>query len=309
MSVLVTGGCGFIGSHIVDELAKKNCDVVILDNLSAGTKENIGKYDFPVYVKDIRDPHIEDIFHNHSIRTIIHQAAQASVPYSILYPYEDGAINIGGTIQLIEFAKKYKVEKIIFASSSAVYGSPLFLPITPDHAANPLSSYGLSKLTAEKYLQLASVLYDIPFTILRYGNVYGPRQNAAGEGGVIAIFAQALVQGTAPIIYGDGEQTRDFIYVGDVARANLQAIENGTGEVLNVSTSKESSLKEVLKQMQAIQSISLKPVFTAERQGDIKRSLLCNEKTKAILRWAPQTSLEEGLAKTLEFYESQKLGR
>ncbi len=306
MAVLVTGGCGFIGSHIVDQLAKKNGEVVILDNLSSGSKENIKRHDYPVYEKDLLDPQIEEIFRNHSISTIIHQAAQASVPHSIQYPYQDGAVNIGGTVKLAELAKKYETKKIIFASSSAVYGTPFFLPLTPDHATNPLSPYGLSKATAEKYLQLAALLYEIPFTILRYANVYGPRQSAAGEGGVIAIFSKALVQGTAPTIYGDGKQTRDFIYVEDVARANLAALENGTGEVLNVSTGNETSINELFERMQTIQSSSLKPIYLEERQGDIKRSLLCNEKTKAVLHWAPQTSLEEGLTKTLEYYQQRK---
>ncbi|MGG5253246.1 NAD-dependent epimerase/dehydratase family protein [Neobacillus sp. SM06] len=306
MAVLVTGGCGFIGSHIVDQLAEKNVDVVILDNLSSGSKENIKADDFPVYVMDLLDPRIEEIFRHHSIHTIIHQAAQASVPQSIRSPYEDGAVNIGGTIRLVELAKKYEAKKMVFASSSAVYGTPLFLPIPSDHAANPLSPYGLSKLTAEKYLQLAALLYEIPSTILRYANVYGPRQNAAGEGGVTAIFAKAFVCGTAPIIFGDGHQTRDFIFVEDVARANLAALENGTGEVLNVSTGVETSINELFERMQTIQSSSLKPIYLAERQGDIKRSVLCNKKTKTVLQWTPHTSLEEGLAKTLEYYQRRK---
>ncbi len=306
MAVLVTGGCGFIGSHIVDQLVEKNVDVVILDNLSSGSLENIKAADFPVYVMDLLDPQIEEIFRYHSIHTIIHQAAQASVPHSIRSPYEDGAVNIGGTIRLVELAKKYGTKKMIFASSSAVYGTPFFLPITPDHVANPLSPYGLSKLTAEKYLQLASLLYEIPYTILRYANVYGPRQNAAGEGGVIAIFAKAFVHGTAPTIYGDGHQTRDFIYVEDVARANLAALENGTGEVLNVSTGVETSINELFERMQTIQSSSLKPIYLEERLGDIKRSVLCNEKTKAVLQWTPHIPIEEGLTKTLEYYQRRK---
>lgn len=307
MAVLVTGGCGFIGSHIVDKLLEKNCEVVVLDNLSTGCRNNIKVEDIFFYQMDILDPQIEFIFQNHRIQTIIHQAAQASVSHSILFPFTDGDVNIGGTIRLIELARKYCVEKMVFASSSAVYGTPSFLPITPSHPTNPLSPYGLSKLTAEKYLELAFSLYDLPYTILRYGNVYGPRQNASGEGGVIAIFAKALAEGEAPVIYGDGQQTRDFIYVEDVASANLAAIENGAGEVLNVSTGRELSIKELLGYLQSIKQLPRSAVFEKERAGDIKRSLLCNERTKAVLDWEPQTSLEEGLKKTMGYYEKKSM--
>lgn len=307
MAILVTGGCGFIGSHITTLLVNKGYETIILDNLSTGFLENIGQHTCPLYINDLNDSNLEEIFLNHSIEVIIHQAAQASVAHSISDFVMDEAINISGTLKLINLAKKYGVKKIIFASSSAVYGTPQFLPITTEHLSNPLSPYGLSKLTAEKYLQLSHHLFGLQFTILRYGNVYGPRQNASTEGGVAAIFSEALLKGESPIIYGTGEQTRDFVFVEDVAEANIQAITQGDGKVLNVSTGKETTVYELFQSIKTILLSEASPIYYPARLGDIQRSVLCNNEIKRVLNWEPHTSLEDGLKKTVEFFQKKSL--
>jgi UDP-glucose 4-epimerase len=293
--VLVTGGCGFIGSHIVDLLLKKNYEVVIVDNLRTGKLDNINTEEVTFYDLDINSSNLEKVFKENSISYIIHQAAQVSVAESVKNMMEDLQINIVGTINLINFAKKYNTEKIIFASSAAVYGTPTYLPLDELHPVNPMSPYGLSKQAAESYLRISNELYGIKYTILRYANVYGPRQDAKGEGGVVAIFADKLKQKIVPEIHGDGTQTRDFIFVKDVAAANVACLTEGDNNTYNISTGTTISINELYKKMADIAKFEKGAIYVEARQADIKHSLLSNEKAIRELNWKPSVSLEVGL--------------
>jgi UDP-glucose 4-epimerase len=302
MRVLVTGGCGFIGSHIVDKLIQEKHDVYVVDNLVTGHKQNVSQ-NIPIMDCDINSDMMDKVVQDFKPEVIIHQAAQVSVAHSINDMLYDEKVNIHGTVKIIDLAKKYDVKKIIFASSAAVYGNPVTLPVDLNHPTEPLSPYGVSKLSVEYYLKMANTLSGLDYTILRYANVYGPRQDAHGEGGVISIFSDCLANGNPPTIYGDGEQTRDFVYVEDVASANVQALSLGHNQVLNVSTGEEISVKNLFETMQEVAGLSLDVNYEDERNGDIRKSVLCNKKTKEVLNWNPQTSLFEGLQKTLNYYK------
>ncbi|MRX73672.1 NAD-dependent epimerase/dehydratase family protein [Bacillus lacus] len=302
MKVLVTGGSGFIGSHIVDKLIQDHHEVLAVDDLSTGHKSNLNEKASFVHCC-INSSEFQKAVESFKPEAIIHQAAQVSVQKSIHDPLKDEEINIRGSLNVIECAKKYGVKKIVFASTAAVYGNPVSLPIGLAHPIQPLSPYGLSKFTVEGYLKLTSELHGISYTILRYANVYGPRQDANGEGGVIAIFAEALSKGTAPKIFGDGEQTRDFVYVEDVAAANVKALEAGENTTLNISSNDKISINELFFLMNEISGSSFQPDYQAERSGDIRESVLSNEESKKVLNWEPVVSLPKGLQLTMDHYK------
>ena len=251
MAVLVTGGAGFIGSHTVDLLVEEGTEVVVIDDLSSGKLENL-EHTVPFYRLDVRSKEVERCFLEHEIDAVIHLAAQVSVESSLKEPQRDMEINLGGTLNLLELCRKHDVAKFVFASSVAVYGEPKYVPVDEQHELAPLAPYGCSKLASEFYLKLYSRLYGLQTVSLRYANVYGPRQRSDGEGGVIAIFARRALLGEPLVIYGDGNQTRDFVYVRDVARANLLALGRSVKSLgLNIATSKETSINqlvEILKQ-------------------------------------------------------------
>ncbi len=294
MKVLVTGGAGFIGSHIVDLLVERGDSVVVVDNLRTGKTANLHP-EAVFYQEDITQPALEGIFQQEKPEVVIHQAAQVSVPKSVADPKEDAEINILGTINLLEAAKKCGVRKVVFASSAAVYGEPQYLPIDEEHQIAAQSPYGLAKYTVEKYLALYRSLYGLEYTVLRYSNVYGPRQDGEGEGGVVAVFANCLSQGRVPTIFGTGEQTRDFIFVRDVAAANIAAMDRADGQVLNISTNKAVSVKELYAQMAALWGTTDPAKTGPPREGDIQHSILDKLKACEELGWEPQWSLEEGL--------------
>jgi len=302
MKVLVTGGAGFIGSNIADLLIENGYEVVIVDNLSTGKEEFINKKAI-FYKKDITDDDLCEIFKKERPDYVIHQAAQIDVQKSIANPVFDAKVNILGTVNLLECCRKSDVKKVVYASSAAVYGNPEYLPIDERHRINPISSYGISKHTAEHYFEVYSQLYDLKYTILRYANVYGIRQDPKGEGGVISIFIDKMLKGERPIIFGDGKQTRDFVYVKDVAKANLLALKRGDNEVVNISTNKPTSINELVEIMNKIMNTSLKPIYTEPRKGDIIHSYLDNKKALEVLGWTPEYSLEEGLKETIEYYK------
>lgn len=302
MKVLVTGGAGFIGSHIVDLLIENGYEVVIVDNLSTGKKEFINKKAI-FYKKDITDDDLYEIFEKEKPDYVIHQAAQIDVQKSIDNPVFDAKVNVLGTVNLLECCRKSGVKKVIYASSAAVYGNPEYLPIDEKHKVNPISYYGISKHTAEHYFEVYSQLYGLKYTILRYANVYGIRQDPKGEGGVISIFIDKMLKSERPIIFGDGNQTRDFVYVKDVAKANLLALEKGDNEVVNISTNKPTSINELVEIMNKIMNISLEPIYTEPRKGDIVHSYLDNKKALDVLGWKPEYSLEDGLKETIEYYK------
>ncbi|NLW24783.1 MAG: SDR family oxidoreductase [Clostridia bacterium] len=303
MNVLVTGGAGFIGSHIVDKLINEGLDVVVIDNLSTGKLENLNE-NAKFYNLDITSNQLSTIFQQEKIDVVIHQAAQIDVQKSLQDPVYDSKVNINGTVNLLECCRKYNVSKIIYASSAAVYGKPEYLPIDEKHPIQPMSFYGISKFTPENYFRIYKELYGLNYTILRYSNIYGPRQDSKGEGGVIAIFIDKLLNEQTPIIFGDGEQTRDFLYVEDVAEANFRAIFKGDGEILNISTNTRISVNQLYTELTKILQLDFKPVYREARPGDILHSSLNNQKAIQILNWQPKYTFSEGLLKTVSYYKS-----
>ncbi|GAM15405.1 NAD-dependent epimerase/dehydratase family protein [Mesobacillus selenatarsenatis] len=302
MKVLVTGGAGFIGSTIAEELLKAGHEVFIVDNLSTGKREYVPSRTafFPVDLLDSGD--LSVVFKLVRPNVVIHQAAQVSVPKSLVDPCTDADINISGTLSLLKLCEQYKTEKIIFASSAAVYGNPQYLAVDEEHPLQPESFYGLSKLTGEHYIRLYSTLYGIDYSILRYANVFGPKQDPRGEGGVISIFMDLLKQRKPLSIYGDGEQTRDFIYVKDIAAANLAALSAGRKATFNIGTNTKTSLNTLVRHLEKVSNTRLVVSNEASRPGDILHSQLDNTLATQELNWTPQYTLEQGLAETYTFY-------
>lgn len=310
-TILVTGGAGFIGSHVVELLLTREYRVIILDNLSSGAKENISEE--AVFIEgDIRDLEgTARIFSEHAIDKVVHLAAQSKVGPSVERPEEDLAINVLGTVHLLQAAQKHQAAKFVFASSAAVYGHVEELPVTENSPTAPLSPYGTSKLAAEEYIKAFQRLYDFEIGILRFANVYGPRQTAATEAGVITIFIDQLLAGETPTIQGDGRQTRDFVYVEDVARAILTTLEEKQQErpIYNVSTETQTSVETLLRKLSEAAEKPFFPKYREERPGDIKHSYLSFEHLKQSFGWEPAVSLEEGIKKTVEYYHKEKGSR
>lgn len=290
-NVLITGGAGFIGSHIVDLLIENDYNVFVIDNLSSGSTANLNK-SANFYNIDINSPNLEAVFVENKIDFVFHLAAQANVSFSTKFPTIDATENILGSINILKLSKKYGVKKFIPASTAAVYGAPKYLPIDEMHDTKCLSFYGLSKLTMEKYIQL----FGVDYIIFRLANVYGPRQSAHGEAGVVAIFADKMKNNEEITIDGDGEQTRDFVYVEDVAKVFLKAIQNEVkNEIINVSTNTSISINQLFQTMNTKYNYTKTPVYGAERQGDIKHSILDNTKCSKLFGLVPKTTIEDGL--------------
>ncbi|MYL60180.1 NAD-dependent epimerase/dehydratase family protein [Virgibacillus halodenitrificans] len=299
MKILVTGGAGFVGSHIVDKLSELNYQVVVVDNLATGKHEYI-KPGIRFYPMDLRNWELEQIFQIEKPDVVIHQAAQVSVQKSMKAPLKDCSVNVMATINLLDCCVKYNVRKIIYASSAAVYGPAAKLPINEQETVSPMSFYGLSKLTSEQYIQAYSRLYPLEFTILRYANIYGPRQNTQGEAGVIALFVQQFINDENIVIYGDGTQTRDFVYVEDVVNANIAALNNGNNHIYNIGTNQETSINKVFNTIKEQGDQTLQCNYRPKQPGDIERSCLLNKKALNDLKWKPSTSLEKGIIKVIE---------
>lgn len=303
--VLVTGGFGFIGSHIVDTLIRNNYEVALYDNLSTGSVNNVHSKCMVFFDNVENEGSLDKAMDTFRPDFVVHQAAQVSVQNSISNITNDALVNIIGTINVIKYSQKYAVKKIIFASSAAVYGNSEVIPIPVSHNTQPLSPYGTSKKVAESYLNLAKGLYNIDYVILRYSNVYGPRQTTRGEGGVISIFTNQVIKKEQSIIYGDGFQTRDFVYVEDVASANLKALTYDGSGIFNISSTNRTSINQLLAMIQEIGKQNLTPINQPIKNGDIKESLLCNKMSIQKLGWQPVYSLEKGLANTYNYYLKQ----
>jgi UDP-glucose 4-epimerase len=302
MKVLVTGGAGFIGSHIAEKLLDRNCHVSIVDNLSTGLKDNIHK-DATFYQMDIRSQELSALFTEEKFDQVIHLAAQTMVPKSLDDPYFDCDVNILGIVNVLEACRKAGVKRVIFPSSAAVYGDLPNLPLTEDLAAKaqPSSFYGLSKMTSEKYLALYQAIYGLEYVVLRYANVYGERQGDSGEGGVVSIFARKARTAQPVMIFGDGGQTRDFIYAGDVAEANYQALFTAnSNSVYNISTETETSVNDLVKYIEKVSGHTLKKEYQPPRSGDIYRSCLSNQAAQQKLQWSPNMPLIDGLSRTYQ---------
>lgn len=303
MKIMVTGGAGFIGSHVADLLTDAGHHVTIIDDLSSGKLENIPS-NASFHQTGITDPSIEKVFNNEKPEIVIHHAAQISVSSSVKDPVKDMETNIKGTILLLEAAVKHKVKKVIFASSGgAIYGEHDYFPADENHPYKPLSPYGIGKLAAEKYLYFYFKTYGLQYTSLRYSNVYGPRQDPYGEAGVVAIFIQKMLNGEQPVINGTGEQTRDFVFVKDVARANLAALnQDFTGEV-NISTGKETDINQLFALSKSITRSSAREKYGPPLPGEQLRSVLSNKMARQVLGWFPQTTLAEGLEETVQSFK------
>ncbi|MDG5786693.1 SDR family NAD(P)-dependent oxidoreductase [Evansella sp. AB-P1] len=308
--ILVTGGAGFIGSHVVDRLIKKGKKVIVVDNLSSGNEENINNSNNVRFFQiDITDSeNLKALFVQHKdIEGVIHLAAQSKVTPSVENPLEDATININGTINLLDLSNKHGVKNFVYASSAAVYGHTETLPIQEETPASPLSPYGVSKYAGEEYVKAYGRLYGMNVSALRFANVYGPRQTASTEAGVITIFIEQLLRKEQPVIYGDGEQTRDFIYVDDVVSAVISCLINDGpsthNPAFNVSTGEETSINQLLTVLCDVFNIDFNPNYEAERPGDIKYSYLSNEKLTSKYQWSPKTQLGEGLKNTVDYYQ------
>jgi UDP-glucose 4-epimerase len=304
MKVLVTGGAGFIGSHIVDQLIIAGHEVVIIDNISSGNEANLHPL-ATFYRLAIEDPGVINVFQQEKPQMVIHQAAQTVVQTSVKEPLHDAQMNIIGTINLLEAARLNGVSKFIYASSAAVYGDPQYVPIDELHPVGPLSGYGISKFTPEQYLRVYHNLYGLRYTILRYANVYGIRQDPRGDGGVVSIFVDKAISQQAYTIYGDGEQTRDYIYVEDIAKANVAALQYGDGNYFNIGTGIHTTLNQLVKELQYVTGNELQTVYEEARPGDIKHSYFTIAKAMNQLHWSPKVKLADGLAKTYHYYLEQ----
>jgi len=307
LKILVTGGAGFIGSHLTRELIKENFEVVVIDNLSTGRRENLPE-GVKFYEADVRDKKTFEIIQKEKIEVIAHLAGQTMVDASIKDPMNDANQNITGIINILEASKCSEVKRVIFSSTAASYGDVDVndLPILENHSLNPMSCYGLSKVTAEKYLSLYNSLYGIDYVILRFANVYGERQGDGGEGGVISIFTKKIANNENITIFGDGEQTRDFIYAGDIAKGIVAAVKtDNVNTAYNLSSETETSLRELVSLLSEIKGEDIIPNYEKERKGDIRRSMLSAKKAVRGLSWKAETKLFDGLKMTFGYFKSK----
>lgn len=308
MNILVTGGAGFIGSHLTDALIEEGHHVIIIDNLSTGSRKNLNPQAV-FYEEDIcHEDVLERIFAKENIQIVFHEAAQTLVPYSMEHPKEDAQLNIMGLINVLDMCRKYHVKKIIFSSSAAVYGDNVHVPLKEDQPLMPTSFYGLTKVTAEKYIQMYHETFGLSYAILRYSNVYGERQGSHGEGGVVYVFSKALAQGQNLTIYGDGEQSRDFVYVKDVARANIKAMDTAVPSgIYNVSTGIETTINALKEILLYFSRVPAQVSYADARSGDIYCSALDNTAAKQALQWKPVTKLLPGLQATYSYFAGEEL--
>jgi UDP-glucose 4-epimerase len=308
LNILITGAAGFIGSHIADAYIAEGHHVVIVDNLSGGVRENINpKATF--YQLDIRDEKIEEMFQKEHIDVVNHLAAQMDVRRSVADPQFDASVNVLGVLNVLENARKYGVKKIIFSSTGgAIYGEQDYFPADEEHPLRPLSPYGITKLTTEKYLFFYKAVYGIDHVILRYANVYGPRQNPHGEAGVVAIFCNKLLKGEQPTINGDGKQTRDYVFVGDVVLANVLALKHNGTNIFNVGTGIETDVNMLFCALRDHLNPSCPEQHAPAKAGEQMRSVISAEKIQRALGWKPTVLLQDGLKQTAEYFK-RKAGK
>jgi UDP-glucose 4-epimerase len=306
LKILVTGGAGFIGSTIVDAYVNDRHEVTVVDDLSTGKKGQVNRK-AKLAVMDIREPNLATLFAESRFEVVNHHAAQMDVRKSVQDPFFDASVNILGTLRLLECCRAYGVRKLIFASSGGtIYGECGARPAREEDPSRPESPYGFSKAAAERYIQFYGDAYRLPYTILRYANVYGPRQDPQGEAGVVAIFAGKMLAKQAVTIYGDGKQERDYVYVSDVVEANRAALTKGENTILNIGTGVPTSVNKLYEIMASLNK-QTKPVsYAPARTGELARSVLDAEKARKVLGWTPSRTLAQGLEETCRYFLQQK---
>lgn len=305
MTIIVTGGAGFIASHIVDAYINEGHRVIVVDDLSSGAKENINpKAEF--HQLDIRTPELLSVFEQNKVDAVNHHAAQMDVRKSVADPKFDASVNVLGGLNVFEAARAHGVKKIIFSSTGgAIYGEQDYFPADEDHPVRPLSPYGITKLVTEKYLFYYKEVHGIEHVVLRYANVYGPRQNPHGEAGVVAIFARKMLQGESPVINGDGKQTRDYTYVGDVVKANLLALRYSGSTIFNIGTGVETEVNVLFHHLRKYLSPSCPEQHGPAKQGEQRRSVISFKKIESELGWKPSVEFSEGLRVTAEYFKKK----
>ena len=298
--IIVTGAAGFIGSHVADAFAAAGHEVTGIDDLSTGRRENLRH---PLHVLDIRDPATADVIAKLRPDVLCHHAAQADVRRSVADPAADADVNVVGSLRLLEACRAVACTRVLFASTGgAIYGEQDTFPAPETHPARPVSPYGVAKLAIEQYLHYYAVEHGFRATCLRYANVYGPRQNPHGEAGVVAIFTQKLLAGTGVTINGDGEQTRDFVYVGDVARANVLALETGITGAFNVGTGMETSINAIHDRLVALTGGN-PGAHAPAKPGEQRRSVIDAAKLRAATGWSPAVALDDGMRRTVDYFK------
>ena len=304
MRALVTGGAGFIGSNLVDALVERGDDVVVMDNVSTGKRDNLTQAlgsGAEFHEVDIRDAEaVSDVIRQSRPDTIFHLAAQIDVRKSVADPANDARINVEGTVNVLRAAQQNRTKRVVNTSTGgAIYGEGRVLPAPEDHPVAPEAPYGLSKFCAEQYCELFRRLHGLNTVSLRYGNVFGPRQDPLGEAGVIAIFCGALLENRTPKIFGNGEQTRDYVYVGDVVEANLRAAESEAGGAINIGRGVETSVLDIVNALARHSDNGFRPEHAPERPGEVQHIYLDTSRAREELGWQAQVDLDEGLKRTL----------
>ena len=304
MKILVTGGAGFIGSHVVDTFIANGHEVVVVDDLSTGRRSNLNPA-ATFYQIDIRSDDLSEVFEKEKPQVVDHHAAQMDVRRSVVDPLFDADVNVLGSIKLIELSREHGVERFIYISTGgAVYGEPEYLPCDEAHPINPICPYGASKHTVEHYLYMYHELYGLDYVVLRYPNVYGPRQDPHGEAGVVAIFTGLMLKGDQVVINGDGDQERDFVFVGDCARANLLALTTqNSNTIFNLGEGKPTTVNDVYRELKDITDYHLSAVHGPAKVGETRRIYLEAKKAAQELDWQPSVGLGEGLTATVEYFK------
>ena len=309
MRVMVTGGAGFIGSHVVDRFVEAGHEVVVVDDLSTGRESNLNPKAKFVRL-DLRDPDLARVFEAERPEIVDHHAAQIDVRKSVLDPVFDADVNVRGGLNLLECARRYGARRIVYASTGgAVYGEPEYLPCDEDHPINPICPYGASKHIIEHYLFMYRALYGLEYTVLRYPNVYGPRQDPYGEAGVVAIFTGRMLRGQPVTINGSGEQERDFVFVGDCARANLTAAEDGRGGIFNLGWGYGTNINQIFRELKAIIAHTDEPNYGPARPGETYKIYLDASRAREQLGWEPTVSLTDGLSQTVDYFRQAELAK
>jgi UDP-glucose 4-epimerase len=307
MRILVSGGAGFIGSHIVDHYVNAGHKVTVVDNLSSGSRKNLNPA--AKFVKaDVRSPKLKALFKSGKFDVVNHHAAQIDVRKSVENPAFDAEVNVMGLLNLLELSRRNKVCKFIFSASGGTFYGECGAPAPETTYPNPMSPYGVTKLAGEYYVRTYGALHGLRYTVLRYANVYGPRQDPHGEAGVVAIFSNRILDGGTVTIFGDGEQVRDFVYVDDVARANVLALAKGDNDSFNIGTGQTTSVNELYAAFQRVTGYGKKAVLKPARPGEIMRSVVAIQKAQAALAWGPAYSLSEGLEETFAFFKDLREG-